>query len=186
MPNKLKIGDRVIYTGEGDVMTKAENGMIGIVTDGLQGDWTDRINVRFEHTSHNYYPLVCDLKPFPYTNVSRSPSTKVEPSISDSYFTTDMCGKIREFYLNPSKATGLLNQEFPINNQSIIKRTMNYFKKSLLSADDKTLIKAGFLNDDLELTNKGGKALQFIHLQAKKKELVEMAVESIEEDKEAF
>lgn len=67
--------------------------------------------------------------------------------------------------------------------QSIIKKTMNTFKKALLSADTKTLIKAGYMYDEsLTLTHDGKEALNFILFEANKKALIDSAKEVIKEN----
>jgi hypothetical protein len=68
--------------------------------------------------------------------------------------------------------------------QSITTKAMNFIKSALLSKEDKTLIKAGYLNDDLSLTSTGKSALEFITFTANKKQLVTMAEEALAEDKE--
>jgi hypothetical protein len=68
-------------------------------------------------------------------------------------------------------------------NQSIIKKTMNFIKKALLSKDDKNLIKAGYMDDNMNLTNRGREALEFIIFTENKAKLVEMAEAQIAEDK---
>ncbi len=74
-------------------------------------------------------------------------------------------------------------EEQPIN-QSIIKKTMNLIKKALLSKDDKNLIKAGYMDDNMNLTSRGREALEFITFTENKAKLVEMAEAQIAEDKE--
>lgn len=76
-----------------------------------------------------------------------------------------------------------MTEEEPIN-QSIIKKTMNFIKKSLLSKDDKNLIKAGYMDDNMNLTSRGREALEFITFTENKAKLVEMAEAQIAEDKE--
>jgi hypothetical protein len=68
--------------------------------------------------------------------------------------------------------------------QSIITKSMNFIKSALLSKEDKTLIKAGYLNDDLSLTSTGKSALEFITFTSNKKQLVTMAEEALEEKKD--
>ena len=66
--------------------------------------------------------------------------------------------------------------------KTIIQKTMNAFKKALLSVDTKTLIKAGYMDDEtLELTNKGQQALNFIVYEKYQKELVAAAEADIAE-----
>jgi hypothetical protein len=61
---------------------------------------------------------------------------------------------------------------------------MNFIKKSLLSKDDKNLIKAGYMDDNMNLTSRGREALEFITFTENKAKLVEMAEAQIAEDKE--
>lgn len=71
-----------------------------------------------------------------------------------------------------------------IKKQSLIEKTMNFIKNATLSKADKTLIKAGFMSEDMELTGQGIDALQFIQYKSVKDELVQMAEEQIKEDEE--
>lgn len=64
---------------------------------------------------------------------------------------------------------------------TLITKTMNRIKKALLSKADKTLIEAGYLDSNLDLTSDGKNALQFIEFEANKKALVEMAQADIDE-----
>jgi hypothetical protein len=64
---------------------------------------------------------------------------------------------------------------------NLIKKTMNYIKNALLSKEDKKLIEAGFMNESLELTPEGLKALTFILFMDHKAKLVTMAEEAIAE-----
>lgn len=67
--------------------------------------------------------------------------------------------------------------------KTIIQKTMNAFKKALLSADTKTLIKAGYMDSEtLELTSKGQDALNFIVYEKYQKELVAAAAADIREE----
>ena len=68
-------------------------------------------------------------------------------------------------------------------NKSRFMRITNLAKK-LLDADTRTLIKTGYLNRDLEITEDGQDALLSILFTEKKAELVKMAQEEIEEHKE--
>lgn len=66
--------------------------------------------------------------------------------------------------------------------KTIIQKTMNAFKKALLSADTKTLIKAGYMDSEtLELTSKGQDALNFIVYEEYQKKLVAAAEAEIAE-----
>lgn len=67
--------------------------------------------------------------------------------------------------------------------KSLAKRTMNTFKKALLGKDTKTLIRAGYMDDEsLTLTSKGTEALDFILFEANKAALVKSAEEKIKEE----
>lgn len=99
---------------------------------------------------------------------------RVIPSISDHFILTK-----EEFKARYSKSQNDTSSE-PIKN-GLIKKTMDFIKKSFLSAEDKKLIKAGYLSENLELTQNGAKALQFISFEANKSKLVAMAEEQIAE-----
>jgi hypothetical protein len=62
---------------------------------------------------------------------------------------------------------------------------LNSMMKRILDKDTQTLYKAGYLNGDLEMTDKGKKALQGILFDTHKAELIKAATEELEEDKEA-
>jgi len=64
----------------------------------------------------------------------------------------------------------------------IIKPIMKSLSKLLLDADTKTLIKAGYLREDLTLSPFGEEAMQTILFQANKVALVEKAKEEIAEE----
>lgn len=66
------------------------------------------------------------------------------------------------------------------NNTPMIKTVSNMMKK-LLDADTQALVKAGYINGDLEMTNIGLKALQTILFVANKAALVESAKADIAE-----
>lgn len=68
-------------------------------------------------------------------------------------------------------------------NKGIIMK-LNSMMKRLLNADVKKLIKAGFMNGDLLLTEEGKNAIYALLVETHKKELVEIAKEIIEEQKE--
>lgn len=71
----------------------------------------------------------------------------------------------------------------PIIKPNTITKMTNFIKNALLSADDKALIKANYLNNDLSLTSDGKQALEFIAFTEHKKALVTMAKEAIAEAK---
>ena len=61
---------------------------------------------------------------------------------------------------------------------------LNSMMKRLLDKPSQTLYKAGFINGDLELTEKGADALRVILFDANKVELVKQAEEELKEEKE--
>ena len=69
------------------------------------------------------------------------------------------------------------------NKPKMLQRLGNYMKK-LLDKDTQVLVKAGFINGDLEPTEEGLDALNSILFFEKKTELVEMAKEMIAEEEE--
>lgn len=65
--------------------------------------------------------------------------------------------------------------------KSLMKKVSNMMKK-LLDSDTQTLVKAGFINGDLELTTEGNKALNEILFTTNKAELVKNAQAIIDEE----
>ena len=61
---------------------------------------------------------------------------------------------------------------------------LNSMMKRLLDASTKKLIKADYINGDLQLTEKGKEALNTIVFEQNKEELVKMAEEDLKEAKE--
>jgi hypothetical protein len=61
---------------------------------------------------------------------------------------------------------------------------LNNFMKKMLDKDTQTLIKAEYINGDLLLTQKGKEALDSINFQANKAELVKLAQEDLDEEKD--
>jgi len=74
----------------------------------------------------------------------------------------------------------LVNQT---NKKGVIMK-LNLMMRRLLNADVKKLIKAGLMNGDLLLTEEGKNAVYAILVETYKKELVEIAKEIIDEEKE--
>ena len=70
-----------------------------------------------------------------------------------------------------------------INNNNNNNMKLNTMMKKLLDKDTKTLIEAGYINGDLELTEAGKKELMVILFLANKKELVDSAKELLEDNK---
>lgn len=75
-----------------------------------------------------------------------------------------------------SRGSGEVEDKKPMKLTSLMKR--------LLDKDTQTLVKAGYLDTDLDLTNKGQEALLSLLLMANKPELVKMAQEELDEQKE--
>lgn len=62
-------------------------------------------------------------------------------------------------------------------------KTLSIMMQKLLDADTQTLVKAGFINGDLDLTTEGTKALNAIMFQTNKAALVTLAQEQIDSAK---
>lgn len=62
---------------------------------------------------------------------------------------------------------------------------LNTMMKKLLDSDTQTLVKAGYINGDLELTTAGRDALNGIIFQQNKAALVALAQEALDEEKAA-
>jgi hypothetical protein len=71
-----------------------------------------------------------------------------------------------------------------INYKSIMKTLSNYYKK-FTDADTQALVRAGYLNGDLEPTSKAESAIKEITFFANKDELVKRAKEEIAEEEKA-
>lgn len=69
-----------------------------------------------------------------------------------------------------------------LSNQSIMNRVSNMMKR-LLDGDTQSLVKAGFINGDLEITDKGQDALNSVLFVNNKEELVELAEAELAEEK---
>lgn len=104
-----------------------------------------------------------------YLELVEKPERKVE--VTDLYYEAFGISKVD---ITNLKNGSTVKME-PIK-KTLIEKTMNAFKKAMLDADTKTLIKAGYLDEEsLELTLKGNSTLTFILFEANKKELVEAA-----------
>lgn len=68
-----------------------------------------------------------------------------------------------------------------VPNKKTVMKTISNFIKKMTDADTQDLLKAGYLNGDLEPTSKVDSKLREIHFFAHKKELVEAAREEIKE-----
>lgn len=62
---------------------------------------------------------------------------------------------------------------------------LNTMMKKLLDNDTQTLVKAGYINGDLEITSEGSEALRSIMFDKYKSELVALAQEALDEEKAA-
>lgn len=69
-----------------------------------------------------------------------------------------------------------------IKNKTITMKKLNNMMKKLLDADTQTLVKAGYINGDLELTCEGKDALFTLVFDGLKSDLVKLATEKIAED----
>ena len=70
-------------------------------------------------------------------------------------------------------------------SKKTIMTKLNTMMKQLLDADTQTLVKAGYINGDLELTSEGRDALNGIVFQQNKAALVALAQEALDEEKAA-
>ena len=93
----------------------------------------------------------------------------------DDCFSIDGCihAYIKDWYL-----------EIVNNKQKIIMTKLNIMMKKFLDKDSQALVKAEFINGDLELTDEGKENLFALLFEDKKKELVALANEKLEEIKE--
>lgn len=69
-----------------------------------------------------------------------------------------------------------------VNEKSIMQKVSTMMRK-LLDADTQVLVKAGYINGDLELTDEGVSALNTVLFTANKAALVALAQEKIDEEK---
>lgn len=118
-----------------------------------------------------------------YTNHLES----VEPMLRGSTYTSTI--KVDEAMLNDMmRWTGSIqwrdDDEVIIKPKQTIMQKLNLFVKKLLDQDLKTLIKAGYVDECLNLTEAGRQALTAILFFEKKAELVKAAEEKLAEEKE--
>lgn len=96
----------------------------------------------------------------------------------DFYYTID-AGQGEEYEINCWETDiKLINS----NNNKTMLKTIGVMMKKLLDADTQKLVKAGFINGDLELTSDGMKALTAVLFDANKAALVAEADIVIAED----
>lgn len=69
-----------------------------------------------------------------------------------------------------------------IKTKKSIMKKLNIMMKKLLDADTQSLVKAGYINGDLELTCEGKEALFTLMFDGLKADLVKLAVEKIAEE----
>ena len=83
----------------------------------------------------------------------------------------------RRYGRNPiyEKLNKLTKERKPMRNLSIM-------QKLLMAKDDQTLTKAGYLNGDMELTEKGQEALDSILFAANKEAMVKLAQADLDEE----
>jgi len=82
------------------------------------------------------------------------------------------------FFDNPGEIKLLNRKEVTIMNK------LSIMMKKLLSSDIQTLVKAGYINGDLNLTTEGERALNAVLFEANKKALVELAEKELADAKE--
>lgn len=106
----------------------------------------------------------------------------VQDIIKTPYYTisSDWAGQT-SFIVNTKD---IINGCDTITNNTKPMNKLNSMMKRLLDKDTKTLIKSGFINGDLQLTQEGQEALSAILFEANKAELVNLAEEKIAEEKE--
>lgn len=169
---KFKVGDRVeilekggiSYAKRGDIVTVSKvdgNGNI----DGFQ-EWKNN-NWAFEN---EWYRLVEEAEPL----------TNSFPVHDDfhSVLIQEVADNYRKYYYGVDTSDIKIT---PTPNKPIMK-TVTTMMKKLLDADTQKLVKAGFVNGDLELTERGRAELTAILFTNYKKELVEVAKEVIKEE----
>ncbi len=138
--------------------------------------------VEYNHECSRFYS---EKKGTTYYDGQLRTTEYLEPVETEIDLVQDYMGHWKDCTIVSGKAgyfAGELIVGEPIKT-SLITKTMNFIKKSLLSKDDKTLIKAGFMDENLNLTTTGKEANEYINFTANKAKLVEMAEEKIAEDK---
>lgn len=105
------------------------------------------------------------------------------PIISAEEFLEENTFPVWTFY-NPSPAVKSINQ-LPTEQNNVGTKTMNSLNsmmKRILDKDAQTLYKAGYINGDLQLTEKGKNVLNSIIFEINKVELVKQAQEELDEE----
>lgn len=102
-------------------------------------------------------------------------------------FNKNLEGKHGEYHItfeNGVSTTGWKDTgDLELLNKRTIMKTLNIMMKKLLDGDTQTLVKAGYVNGDLELTSEGRDALNSIAFDAHKAALVALAQEKLDEEK---
>lgn len=100
-----------------------------------------------------------------------------DPHLDNGYgYFTKSLNRISDLIEEPTYQT------YKIIKKPLMKTLSNMTKK-LLDADTQTLVKAGYINGDLNLTEEGEKVLLTIFFVANKTDLVTMATEKLAEEK---
>lgn len=85
------------------------------------------------------------------------------------------------YHLSTDDGTDWAEDELQLKTTNM---NLNAMMKKLLDADTQTLIKAGYINGDLKLTDKGKEAMDTLNFLTNKVELVKLAQQELDENKE--
>lgn len=98
----------------------------------------------------------------------------------------DYDGTHVEVEISPSSSYTFLERDLELYNphKKTFMNNVNNMMKVILDADMRKLIKAGYVDGDLQLTAKGREALDSIQFTTHKEALVKLAQEDIDEEKE--
>lgn len=92
-----------------------------------------------------------------------------------------ICSKAGSKYRKGEEGgSSILDNYYIINNKTLMKK-LSIMMKKLLDKETQLLVKAGFINGDLEITTEGQHALNSVLFTEKKAELVKLAEEVISE-----
>lgn len=148
MPEKFKVGDRVVATGHEDNIRPIGEGTVVSVGFKMVGvDWDGPIE--------QYHD----------------------------------CGGIARdnhgWYMSEDKLMHTSHHVGELTTKQPIMQKLNSMLKRILDSESQTLYKAGYLNGDLELTNRGRDALNAILFTENKAKLVAAAQADLDEEKNA-
>ena len=171
-----------------------------ITFNGIQGNYGFSINKNFLYsedclTTEYLEPVeekcLCTGR-FEECDGCRAPSAahisngNVQGMVNDAY--NALCdnqqwhnNRLYTWNTNAATSLGVSDYTAPSTLTNIKTKTMNLIKKAMLTADQKVLIKAGYLDSELDMTQKGKEAIDFLVYQAHEKALVEMAKEVVKE-----